>query len=153
MADANWLFDPATTHDLVLAHRPERSAPVEAVVSDVVWGEVVRLLRWASAGTGGAPELEAGAWWRLAASCADLLRRLPGLSAEIAQPWTMEPPAAVPAGLPPAARVALLTDRLAALLLSGRPVPLRALATEVDALGEAAIQALADRALHPGGAP
>lgn len=153
MADAHWLFDPATAHDLVLAHRPERSAPVEAVVSDVVWGEVVRLLRWASAGTGGSPELVAGAWWRLATGCADLLRRLPGLSAELSQPWSIEPPAALPDGLPPAARVALQTDRLAALLLSGRPVPLRLLAGEVDALGEAAIQALAARSLPQGGAP
>jgi hypothetical protein len=85
------LFDPDSAHDLVLAHRPPLPSAVQGVVSDVVWGEVVRLLRWATAETGGSPELEAGTWWRLAAECAAFLRRYPGLSAELAEPWDVVP--------------------------------------------------------------
>ena len=82
------LFDPGATRDLVLARRPLPRSAVACVVSDVVWTEVVRLLRWAAAGTQGAPNLQSGTWWRLAAGCADLLRRLPGLSAELGEGWT-----------------------------------------------------------------
>ncbi len=138
-----WLFDPATTRALVLARRPAGGRPVEDVVSDVVWGEVVRLLRWASAGTQGSAALRAGSWWRLAAGCAALLRRLPALSAEIAEPWAVVPPPSSLDGVPADARVGVVAGRLAALLRSGQPVPLRRLAAEVDALGQAAVQALA----------
>ncbi len=139
------LFDPARAHLLVLAHRPPIASAVHCVVSDVVWHDVVRLLRWAAADTEGAPDLEPGRWWRLAASCADLLRRLPALSDELGEPWS---PAAEPPepGLDGAARVGLAADRLLGLLRSTGPVPLQRLAGEVDALGAAAISALADQA-------
>src|SRR5690348_7910831 len=82
-----WLYDPPTTHRLVLAQRPAAPTAVSAVVSDAVWGDVVSLLRWADAGHRAAGQLATGTWWRLAASCADLLRRLPGLCDELGQPW------------------------------------------------------------------
>jgi hypothetical protein len=140
-----WLFDPETTSALVLAHRPAGPSAVHCVVSDVVWQDVVRLLRWATADTGGATELESGRWWRLAAGCAHLLRRLPGLSDEVGDPW--RPVTAVDA--PPedagVARVATTARRLGGLLRSGEPVPLQVLAGEVDALGAAAVSALAEQ--------
>ncbi len=138
-----WLFDPDASRALVLARRPPGSRPVGDVVSDVVWGEVVRLLRWAAAGTRATAAVRTGAWWRLAAGCAALLRRMPALSAEIAEPWSIDPPVAPPPGVPAAERVPLVAARLAELLHSGRPVPLRHLAAEVDALGEAAVLAIA----------
>jgi hypothetical protein len=140
---ARWLFDPATTRALVLARRPAGGRPVEDVVSDVVWGEVVRLLRWAAAGTNGSAALRTGSWWRLAAGCAALLRRLPALSAEIAEPWTVVAPPSSLDGVPADARVGAVAGRLAGLLRTGQPVSLRRLAAEVDALGEAAVQAIA----------
>ncbi|MGY1606654.1 hypothetical protein [Geodermatophilus sp. SYSU D00700] len=139
-----WLFDPDSTRALVLARRCPGGRAVEDVVSDLVWGEVVRLLRWATAGTHATAALRTGIWWRLAAGCAALLRRLPELSAEIAEPWSLDPPPAVAPGVPAADRIGLVAERLAALLRSREPVPLRRLAAEVDALGEAAVQALAD---------
>jgi len=45
-----WLFDPPTARRLVLAHRPATAGAARCVVSDVVWHEVVGLLRWATAG-------------------------------------------------------------------------------------------------------
>jgi hypothetical protein len=44
--------------------------------------------------------------------------------------------------------VAAAADRLAALLRAPGPLPLRRLAAEVDALGGAAVAALAERAYH-----
>jgi hypothetical protein len=139
------LFDPAASHDLVLARRPPVRTAVTCVVSDVVWGEVIRLLRWANAGTGGSATLETGTWWRLAAGCAALLRRVPGLSAEIDEPWAVPPPPDSPDGTSGADRVAEAAGRLSALLRSGEPVALWTLAAEVDALGRAAISAVAER--------
>ena len=139
----NRLFDPRATQGLVLAHRsPSRSA-VADVVSDVVWQEVVVLLRWAAAGTGRTPELAAGRWWRLAAGCADLLRRLPSLSDELEEPWQEPGPVEVPAGTGEE-RVRRATDRLWRLLRSPGPLPLAVLAPAVDALGAAAVAALAE---------
>ncbi|GAB3197297.1 hypothetical protein GCM10027261_22010 [Geodermatophilus arenarius] len=140
---APWLFDPAATRALVLARRSPGGGPVGDVVSDVVWGEVVRLLRWAAAGGSGPPELRPGTWWRLAAESAALLRRLPALSAEIDQPWSVVPPAPAEPGVDPAGRIGQVARRLTDRLRSGEPVPLRVLAAEVDALGEAAVQAIA----------
>ena len=137
-----WLFDPATTGRLVLAHRPAEPSAMTCVVSDVVWHDVVRLLRWATADTGRAAELDSGRWWRLAASCADLLRRLPGLNDELGEPWR---PTSPPAGGP--ARVDAVVARLTRLLQSPVPLPLGALAVEIDALGAAAISTLAERSL------
>jgi hypothetical protein len=145
---ARWLFDPDTTRALVLTRRPPAGRPVEDVVSDVVWGEVVGLLRWAVAGANGPADLRVGTWWRLAAGCAALLRRLPGLTAEIAQPWAVVPPPTAPDAAP-TERVAAVAGRLAALLRSDERVPLPVLAAEVDALGEAAVQAIAARSLDP----
>jgi hypothetical protein len=142
-----WLFDPATAHRAVLARRPFPRSAVACVVSDVVWHDVVRLLRWAAADTGGDSELESGRWWRLAAGCADLLRRLPGLSDELGegrQAGPSDDPARVAGDADGKTRVAQAAGRLAALLRTGEPVPLQRLAVEIDALGAAAINALAD---------
>lgn len=142
-----WLFDPTTTRGLVLAHRPREHSAVHCVVSDVVWQEVVGLLRWATAGTGGASRLDAGRWWRLAAGCADLLRRLPGLSDELGEPWHSAdlPTTDSPGEASGTARVTATAGRLTRLLRSPGPLPLAALAAEIDALGAAAISALADQ--------
>jgi hypothetical protein len=139
------LFDPANAHRLVLGHRPPLRSTVACVVSDVVWHEVVTMLRWAIADTGGAPELDSGRWWRLAASCADLLRRLPALSDEVGERWSPAAPPSAP-DLDGAARAERVAGRLLALLRSPDPVPLQRLAGEIDALGAAAISALADQA-------
>ena len=146
---ARWLFDPDTTRALVLTRRSPAGRPVEDVVSDVVWGEVVGLLRWAVAGAHGPAELRVGTWWRLAAGCAALLRRLPGLTAEIAQPWAVLPPPPPASDAVPAERIAAVAGRLAVLLRSDERVPLPVLAAEVDALGEAAVQAIAALSLDP----
>lgn len=142
----HWLYDPATTHRLVLAHRSTAASVVSVVVSDLVWGDVVRLLRWADAGVRSEGELAAGTWWRLAAACAELLRRLPGLCAEVGEGWSVPAPDD-DGGRAGRARVALVADRLAAQLRSDRPLPLGVLAGEVDALGAAAISALAEEAV------
>jgi len=142
------LFDPATAHRLVLARRPPVRSAVNCVVSDLVWGEVVRLLRWATAWTGGTAALESGRWWRLAVSCADLLRRLPVLSDELDEPWDGTPPDDRPGEGSGAARIRSATDRLARLLRSSEPVSLNRLGGHVDALGAAAIGALAEQSAH-----
>ena len=145
MDDARlWLFDPTTTRRLVLAHRPPEPSAVMCVVSDVVWQDVVRLLRWATADTGRAAELELARWWRLAAGCADLLRRLPALSDELSEPWRPTP-GPVGADGPAVTRVDAVVVRLTRLLRSPDPLPLRVLAVEIDALGAAAIGTLAER--------
>ena len=139
------LFDPADAHLLVLSRRPAACSTVTCVVSDAVWTEVVRLLRWSSAGTGGAAGLDEGRWWRLAGGCADLLRRLPALCDEVGEPYL----SSIALGDEPLSgvqRVERAGDRLATLLRSPEPVPYRRLADEIDALGAAAISALADRA-------
>jgi hypothetical protein len=138
-----WLFDPAGTRCLVLAHRPAGCSVVTAVVSDVVWQEVVRLLRWAVAGPDSAPALDAGRWWRLAAECAELLRRMPALCDELGEPWSADGAVEEPE-VTGSARVELEAGRLAALLRSPATSTLRQVATEVDALGAAAIRALAE---------
>jgi hypothetical protein len=129
----------------VLARRPPSRAAVRCVVSDVVWTEVVHLLRWATADTGGSPALEEGTWWRLAAGCAEFLHRYPGLSAEIDEPWDVAVPAESLPDVAGAARVTAVAERLAALLRAAEPLPLAVLAAEVDALGAAAVGALAMR--------
>ena len=141
----NRLFDPQAAHGLVLARRPPSRSAVADVVSDVVWHDVVVLLRWAAAGTRGAPELEAGRWWRLASGCADLLRRLPGLSDELQEPWRPVESADIPVRTGPD-RIEEATRRLERLLRSPAPLALAVLAAEIDALGAAAVSALAERA-------
>jgi hypothetical protein len=140
-----WLFDPTTTRGLVLARRPADPSAVSCVVSDVVWQEVVRLLRWAAADAGGSATLDAARWWRLAAGCAELLRRLPGLSDELGEPWRPANPLEAAPGASGAARVEAAAGRLAGLLRSLDPMPLQALVAEVDELGAAAISTLAER--------
>jgi hypothetical protein len=135
------LFDPEGAHRLVLARRPPHPSPVICVVSDVVWQEVVQLLRWSAATTASAG-VDAGRWWRLAAACAHLLRRLPALCDETGEPWGPTVPADDPE-LPGTTRVAFAGVRLGGLLRAREPVPLRRLAGEVDSLGAAAISALA----------
>jgi hypothetical protein len=143
----HWLFDPPTAHRLVLARRPLPLTAVGGVVSDVVWSDVVRLLRWATADAGGLTGVESGRWWRLAAACADLHRRLPALVDEVGEPWRPDDPAEPPPdGLTGEARVARGAARLAALLLSDESVSLQAVAAEIDALGAAAITAYAEQA-------
>jgi hypothetical protein len=136
------LFDPQATRGLVLAHRPPSRSAVACVVSDVVWQEVVVLLRWA-AGPGRTPELTAGRWWRLAAGCADLLRRLPALSDELEEPWQSPGAVELPTGTGEE-RVERAAHRLWRLLRSSGPLPLAALGAEIDALGAAAVGALAE---------
>jgi hypothetical protein len=139
------LFDPTAARDLVLTRRPADRSAVQLVVSDAVWGEIVRLLRWATADTAGDDDLERGTWWRLAAGCADLLRRLPALSDEVEEPWTAVPEADMSPGESGPVRIQQVADRLAALLRSTDPTPLGTLASEVDALGAGAVSALAER--------
>jgi hypothetical protein len=144
------LFDPQAAHGLVLARRPPTRSAVACVVSDVVWHEVVVLLRWAAADTHGTPELETGRLWRLATGCADLLRRLPGLSDELEEPWQPVRAPDIPVR-PGAGGVEQAARRLELLLRNPAPLPLAVVAAEVDALGAAAISALAETA--PWGAP
>ncbi len=142
----HWLFDPPTAHRLVLARRPVPATAVGGVVSDVVWTDVVRLLRWATADTGGLTEVETGRWWRLAAACADLHRRLPSLVDEVGEPWQGDDPVLPdPDGLDGEARVGRAAGRLVALLLSDQPVRLQTVAAEIDALGAAALSAFAEQ--------
>lgn len=136
-----WLFDPADAHRLVLARRPPGACAMRSVVSDVVWHDVVRMLRL-SAATTTSTDVDAARWWRLAVACADLLRRLPALCDELGEPWGVTAPVGG-SDLPAPARVAFVTVRLADLLRTRDPVPLRRLAGEVDALGAAAISAYA----------
>ena len=136
------LFHPEDAHRLVLARRPPSPSPVTCVVSDVVWQDVVQLMRWSAATTSNAA-VDAGRWWRLASGCAELLRRLPALCDELGERYEATPPAD-DADLPGNVRVAFATVRLAALLRTPEPVPLRRLAGEVDALGAAAISAYAE---------
>ena len=153
-ASHRWIFDPTLAHRTVLAHRCRPGSAVSCVISDVVWQDVLGLLRWATASTGRAPDLEPGRWWRLAAACADLLRRLPTFGDEIGEPW--RPDASAPEPAPDgAARVAAATDRLLALVRSAEPVPLARLAAEIDRLGAAAVGALVEESSWavPGAAP
>ena len=142
------LFDPAASHDLVLTRRRHPGSAVDDVVSDVVWGEVVRLLRWAAAGSWTSGRLARGIWWRLAQGCAELLRRMPGLSAEVHEPFGVPDADSVDmsseAEGTPAERVGRAADRLAEMLRSPEPPTLLALAAAVDALGVAAISAYVD---------
>jgi hypothetical protein len=140
----NWLYDPTTTHRLVLAQRPPTATTVSLVVSDLVWGYVVALLRWADAGHRATGVLQSGTWWRLASACADLLRRLPGLCDEVGEPWSAPVLPDDPGD--GRGRAAAVARRLADRLRTGEQVPLWVLAAEVDALGSAAISALVESA-------
>ncbi|NEK93404.1 hypothetical protein GCU67_04320 [Modestobacter muralis] len=144
-----WLYDPAVGGVLVRAHRSPEGGPADDVVSDVLWSEVLGLLRWAEAALGCPPPLVEGAAWRTAATAAALLRRLPVLCAEAGLAWPgvrCDPDEAV---LPGRERLAAAADRLAGLLCT-RPADVGLLelvelvATDVDAIGAAAIALLAE---------
>jgi hypothetical protein len=138
-----WLFHPPTTARLVVGHRPPAAEAVECVVSDIVWRDVVRLLRCATASTGRVAHLDQGRWWRLAAGCAELLRRLPALCDEVGEPW--DPPVLPEDVGTGVERVRAVSARLAARLCSPGPLPLARVAAEVDALGAAAVSALVEQ--------
>ena len=146
------LFDPATARRLVLgrrpAPRPAGRTVVATVVSDLVWTEVVQLLRWAAAAPHAAPGLRAGAWARLAAGCADLLHRLPSLADELGECWSGADEPADGDDRPVDERVRRATERLAAALLGTGPLDLRRTAALVDALGGSAVAALAEDSWH-----
>src|SRR3954469_4101434 len=114
-----WLFDPGDAHRLVLARRPPDASAMTSVVSDVVWHDVVHLLRW-SAATTGSTDVDAARWWRLAAACADLLRRLPALCDELGEPWGVTAPVDG-ADLPAPARLAFTPVRPGRLLGGAAP--------------------------------
>lgn len=143
------LFDPPAARALVLARRRAQGSVVQDVVSDLVWQEVVQLLRWATAATRSPTTVPTGVYWRLAASCADLLRRLPRLCGELGEPWDLPAATDAPPDVTGIERVAGVTDRLAVLLQNGCPVPLARLAADVDELGAAAIEVIADRWRDP----
>jgi hypothetical protein len=131
-----WLFDPPAAHRLVLPRRPVPGTAASTVVSDVVWSDVVRLLRWATADAGGLTGVESGRWWWLAAACADLHRMLPALVDEVGEPCEPgDPDVPEPIGLDGRTRVERVPARLAALLLTDGPVPLRTVARRGPAAG------------------
>ena len=162
----SWLFDPTGSGDLVRAHRPADGGAATCVVSDALWGDVLALVRWAHATVGAPADLRPGTAWRTAVASAALLRRLPALCDELGEGWPASPgefpgdlPAArqvdvpvdvmadVPAEYPARSRLSRAADRLAARLRSpGDGTPLSALATDVDALGAAAVALLAEEA-------
>ena len=144
------LFDPAAASRLVLARRPASRSPgravVSDVVSDVVWSDVVRLLRWATAAPDAPPALRTGAWWRLAVGCSDLLRRLPALGDELAELCSgADAVTSVEDDAPAGERACRATGRLATALLAPDPPDLHGLAVLVDDLGAAAVAVLAER--------
>jgi hypothetical protein len=146
-----WLFDPSLGGVLVRAHRPPAAGAASSVVSDVVWGDVLGVLRWAEATLTCPPELTGGTAWRTAAASAGLLRRLPGLCAEAGVAWPGPAPAPLPGELPAARRLHAAADRLALRLCApeeGVAGPLRDaladLARDVDEVGAAAIALLAE---------
>ena len=138
---------------LVRGHRPPAAGALDSVVSDVVWSEVLGLLRWAEATLTCRAELAGGTAWRTAAASAALLRRLPGLCAEVGVAWTGPTGEPVAAAVGAAVRLRTAADRLARRLCSpegrdGRPVVLAAvlgdLARDVDEIGAAAIAVLVE---------
>lgn len=138
------LFDPSATDALVLARRPETGSVVMDVVSDLVWQEVVRLLRWESVTARAGTPVPPGIYWRLAAGCAHLLRLLPGLSPKMDEPWQPAASTDVASQIRGAERIQQVAGRLAALLRTSGTVLLSRLSADVDDLGSAASQAIAD---------
>ncbi|MGY5884126.1 hypothetical protein [Modestobacter lacusdianchii] len=146
-----WLYDPSAGDLLVRAHRPPSAGAAADVVSDAVWRDVLRLVRWATATLDCPPELVTGTAWRTAATSAALLRRLPGLCVAAGLAWPGVPAGAVDADDSARARLRAATHRLAALLGSpdaelGDPALLAAVVADVDAVGAAAIALLAEEA-------
>jgi hypothetical protein len=145
-----WLYDPALGGVLVRAHRAPAAGAASSVVSDVVWNDVLRVLRWAEATLSCPPELVGRTAWRAAATSAALLRRLPGLCAEAGVAWPGPSGALATAAMPAPVRLRTAADRLALRLCSpeeGMAGPLRSaladLARDVDEVGASAIAVLA----------
>ena len=146
-----WLYDPSLGGVLVRSHRPPVAGAADSVVSDVLWTEVLQVLRWADATLSCAPALAGRTAWRAAAASAALLRRLPVLCAESAVAWSGPSPAPDTVEAPAAARLRGAADRLALRLCSPeegltgpRPDTAGDLARDVDEVGAAAIALLAD---------
>ena len=146
-----WLYDPSVGSVLVRAHRPPAGRPVDAVVSDVLWTDVLVLVRWAEATLHCPPDVVAGTAWRTAAVSAALLRRLPGLCAELGLAW----PGARPVDGDDAGgardRLRAAADRLAGRLRTpgaeiGQPDLVATVAADADEIGAAAIALLAEGA-------
>ena len=144
-SDAHWLFDPAAVQAIVVARRPAGTDAVGCVVSDRVWSDVVGLLRWAHSAERSGPSVASGAWWRLAADCAALLRTLPGLMDELDE-GLVDVPVTLPDDAAPAERVRAVAAELTALLRSPEEVPLTVVSDLVGRLGSAAISASAGAA-------
>ena len=141
-----WLYDPACSGALVLDHRHAGGGAATCVVSDVLWGEVLSLVRWAQAALGGPEPLRPGTAWRTAAASAALLRRLPALCDDLGECWAVPAPAR-PAGGPARVRLHDAADQLARRLRApGDRTPLCVLAAHVDELGAAAVALLAEGA-------
>ena len=87
-APQTWLYDPVCSAQAVRAHRPSAGGAATCVVSDVLWGDVLALVRWARATSVWADDRRAGAAGRTAAAAAALLRRLPSPCDERGEPWT-----------------------------------------------------------------
>ncbi|WP_138731638.1 hypothetical protein [Modestobacter excelsi] len=146
-----WLYDPSLGGVLVRAHRSPAAGAASSVLSDVVWGDVLGVLRWAEGTLTCPPELTGGTAWRTAAASAGLLRRLPGLCAEAGVAWPGPAPAYAAGDVPAAQRLRTAADRLALRLCSpeeGVAGPLRdalaELAGDVDEVGAAAIAVLTE---------
>ncbi|GAA4727550.1 hypothetical protein GCM10023328_02260 [Modestobacter marinus] len=144
-----WLYDPSAGGRAVRAHRPPSAGAVDAVVSDALWTDVLRVVRWATATLDCRPELVHGTAWRTAAASAGLLRRLRGLCAEVGLVWPGF--SAVDPDGPARGRLRAATGRLSAHLSSpGQDVltseGLAAVAADVDAVGAAAVALLAEEA-------
>jgi hypothetical protein len=135
-----WLYDPSLGGVLVRAHRPRSGGAVGPVVSDVVWTDVLAAVRWAGATLRCPAELVTGSGWRTAATCAQLLRRLPRLCRELGEPWPARAARPDTSADDPRQRLAAATDQLLTRLCDpGTAVPLAELADDVDELGAAAL--------------
>lgn len=141
-----WLYDPVTSADLVRAHRGVGGDAATCVVSDLLWGDVLSLLRWAEATLAGPPRLRSGTAWRTAAAAAGLLRRLPALCDELGERWSAPAPRPAPEASA-RSRLQRSAARLAARLAAPRDrTPVSVLAVDVDDLGAAAVALLAEDA-------
>jgi hypothetical protein len=143
-ASQPWLYDPAGSAAVVRAHRPAGGGAATCVVSDVLWGDVLSLVRWAYATLACPADLRSGTAWRTAAASAALLRRLPALCDELGECWAAPAPEQHADG-PARRRLRRSADQLVARLRApGDRTPLCVLAAHVDELGAAAVGLLAE---------
>jgi hypothetical protein len=144
-----WLYDPSLGGVLVRAHRPPGAGAAGSVVSDLLWSDVLQVLRWADAALRCPPGLTGATAWRAAAAAAALLRRVPALCAETGVPWAGPSAAPVTAAGPVTLRLQAAADRLALRLCSPEegmtgpePTGIGDLARDVDEVGASAIAVL-----------